>query len=93
MYWVFSSFDGQDDESTFELLDEAASDGFPSSLKVNGGEGQLKTVPRQLPRWLSNSTPNEFVVWLKDCLLHNGRDILFSDFNLSEFFFPEVFII
>ncbi|KAJ8627792.1 hypothetical protein MRB53_021099 [Persea americana] len=55
------SFDGQDDESAFELIDGAASDGFPSSLKVNGGDGQLKTVPRQLPRWLSNSTPNEFV--------------------------------
>lgn len=65
MYWVFSSFDGQDDESAFELIDGAASDGFPSSLKVNGGDGQLKTVPRQLPRWLSNSTPNEFVVCLK----------------------------
>lgn len=60
-----SSFDGHDEEGASELHDEVASDGHATSLRVNGNEGyskDIKTVPRQMPTWLSNSTPDEFLV-------------------------------
>ncbi|XP_024025948.1 exocyst complex component SEC8 [Morus notabilis] len=70
-----SSFDGHDEEGASELHDEVASDGHATSLRVNGGEGyskDVKTVPRQLPTWLSNSTPDEFLETIKksDAPLH-----------------------
>lgn len=36
-----------------------------ASIRVNGGDGILKDVKmvsRQMPIWLSNSTPDEFLV-------------------------------
>lgn len=48
-----------------ELHDEAASDGHAASMRANGGDGNIKDikmVPRQIPSWLSNSTPDEFIV-------------------------------
>lgn len=60
-----SSFDGQDEEGALELHDGAISDGNVASIKVNGGDGNLKDVkivPHQMPPWLSNSTPDEFLV-------------------------------
>lgn len=60
-----SSFDGQDEEGALELHDGATSDGNVASIKVNGGDGNLKDVkivPHQMPPWLSNSTPDEFLV-------------------------------
>lgn len=70
-----SSFDGHDEEGASELHDEVASDGHATSLRVNGNEGyskDIKTVPRQMPTWLSNSTPDEFLEAIKksDAPLH-----------------------
>lgn len=51
-----SSYDGHDEDGSFDTHDEA-----------NGGDGTLKDVKvasRQIPAWLSYSTPDEFVVWL-----------------------------
>eukprot|EP00262_Sarcandra_glabra_P014354 TRINITY_DN4195_c0_g1_i1.p1 TRINITY_DN4195_c0_g1~~TRINITY_DN4195_c0_g1_i1.p1 ORF type:complete len:1080 (+),score=210.22 TRINITY_DN4195_c0_g1_i1:352-3591(+) len=63
-----SSFDGHDDESSLEILDGGASDGFISSTRVNGGDGivkDIKAVSNQIPTWLSYSTPNEFLEVMK----------------------------
>lgn len=60
---VSSSYDGHD-EGASEIHDDVNSDGHMASMKVNG-EGHprdVKTVSRQLPTWLSNSTPDEFLV-------------------------------
>ena len=60
-----SSFDGYDEDGALELHDDAASEGHKASIRVNGGDGNLKDVkivPRQMPIWLSNSTPDEFLV-------------------------------
>lgn len=66
-----SSYDGHEEASTLELNDEAVSDGQSTFSRVNGGDGGLKEaklVTRQLPTWLSNSIPDEFLV----------RDIFYS---------------
>lgn len=58
-----SSFDGHEEGSTLE--DEAASDSQSTSARVNGGDGgskEAKLTTRQLPTWLSNSIPDEFLV-------------------------------
>ncbi|XP_011623573.1 exocyst complex component SEC8 [Amborella trichopoda] len=72
-----SSFDGLDDESVHpvDTLDGAASEGAVSWSRVNGFDGHTKetrTLPHQLPSWLSNSTPNEFIESMKksDAPLH-----------------------
>ncbi|PON34473.1 Sec8 exocyst complex component specific domain containing protein [Trema orientale] len=70
-----SSFDGHDEEGALELHDEVTSDGHATSVRVNGGEGypkDVKTVSRQMPTWLSNSTPDEFLETMKksDAPLH-----------------------
>lgn len=60
-----SSFDGHDEEGALEPRDDATSDGHMASARVNGGDGNLKdakTLPREMPPWLSNSTPDEFLV-------------------------------
>ncbi|XP_040999810.1 exocyst complex component SEC8-like isoform X2 [Juglans microcarpa x Juglans regia] len=67
-----SSFDDHDEEGA---LEDAASDGHMSSVGVNGGNGNLKdakTLPRQTPIWLLNSTPDEFLETIKksDAPLH-----------------------
>ncbi|KAG6728356.1 hypothetical protein I3842_02G169100 [Carya illinoinensis] len=66
------SFDNHDKEGA---LEDAASDGNMSSVGVNGGNGNLKdakTLPRQTPIWLLNSTPDEFLETIKksDAPLH-----------------------
>lgn len=60
-----SSFDGHEESSTLELNDEAVSDSQSTFSRVNGGDGGLKEVKMatcQLPTWLSNSIPDEFLV-------------------------------
>ncbi|CAI9091156.1 OLC1v1026103C1 [Oldenlandia corymbosa var. corymbosa] len=52
-----SSFDGHDEDGASDLPDDTVS-------KVNGGDGvpkDGKIFSRQIPPWLSNSTPDEFV--------------------------------
>ena len=64
-YAFSSSFDGRDEEGALELPDDATSDGHMASIRVNGGDGipkDVKIVSRQMPIWLSNSTPDEFLV-------------------------------
>uniref|UniRef100_A0A7N2MDR3 Exocyst complex component Sec8 n=1 Tax=Quercus lobata TaxID=97700 RepID=A0A7N2MDR3_QUELO len=70
-----SSFDGRDEEGALELPDDATSDGHMASIRVNGGDGipkDVKIVSRQMPIWLSNSTPDEFLEAIKksDAPLH-----------------------
>ncbi|KAF5453412.1 hypothetical protein F2P56_028316 [Juglans regia] len=67
-----SSFDDHDEEGA---LEDAASDGHMSSVGINGGNGNLKdakTLPRQTPIWLLNSTPDEFLETIEksDAPLH-----------------------
>ncbi|GAV58941.1 Sec8_exocyst domain-containing protein [Cephalotus follicularis] len=69
-----SSFDGHDDEASVEPHDEATSDGHVASIRANGGDGSLKEVKilREIPTWLSNSIPDEFIESVKksDAPLH-----------------------
>ncbi|XP_038884802.1 exocyst complex component SEC8 isoform X2 [Benincasa hispida] len=70
-----SSFDGHEEASTLELNDEAVSDGQSTFSRVNGGDSGLKEAKlaaRQLPTWLSNSIPDEFLETIKklDAPLH-----------------------
>lgn len=57
----FSSFDGHDEEGTLEINEEAALDG---NMRINGSDvpKETKIALRQMPTWLSNSTPDEFLV-------------------------------
>lgn len=60
-----SSFDGHDEEGALELHEEVTSDGHTTLVRANGGEGypkDVKTVSHQMPTWLLNSTPDEFLV-------------------------------
>ncbi|KAK3232528.1 hypothetical protein Dsin_004409 [Dipteronia sinensis] len=63
-----STFDGHDEEGSLEQHNESSSDGH--GAVINGGDGNLKS--RQIPLWLSNSTPDEFVEAIKksDAPLH-----------------------
>ncbi|KAI9157612.1 hypothetical protein LWI28_025196 [Acer negundo] len=63
-----STFDGHDEEGSLEQHNESSSDGH--GAVINGGDGNLKS--RQIPSWLSNSTPDEFVEAIKksDAPLH-----------------------
>uniref|UniRef100_A0A2N9FH83 Exocyst complex component Sec8 n=1 Tax=Fagus sylvatica TaxID=28930 RepID=A0A2N9FH83_FAGSY len=70
-----SSFDGHDEEGALELHDDATLDGHMASIRINGSDGNLKdvkSVSRQMPTWLSNSTPDEFLETIKksDAPLH-----------------------
>ncbi|KAG6578807.1 Exocyst complex component SEC8, partial [Cucurbita argyrosperma subsp. sororia] len=70
-----SSFDGHEEVSTLKLNDEAVSDGQSTFSRVNGVDGGLKEAKltsRQLPIWLSNSIPDEFLETIKklDAPLH-----------------------
>ncbi|KAL3523498.1 hypothetical protein ACH5RR_016332 [Cinchona calisaya] len=52
-----SSFDGHDEDGALDIQEDSLS-------KVNGGDGASKDVKifsRQIPIWLSDSTPDEFV--------------------------------
>ncbi|TXG49465.1 hypothetical protein EZV62_025340 [Acer yangbiense] len=63
-----STFDGHDEEGSLEQHNESSSDGH--GAVINGGDGNMKS--RQIPSWLSNSTPDEFVEAIKksDAPLH-----------------------
>ncbi|KAB5538977.1 hypothetical protein DKX38_016510 [Salix brachista] len=68
-----SSFDGHDED--LYITDEATSDGHIASMRANGGDGNtkdIKIVSHQIPSWLSNSTPDEFIETIKksDAPLH-----------------------
>ncbi|GFZ14697.1 subunit of exocyst complex 8 [Actinidia rufa] len=70
-----SSFDGHDEDGAPGTLDEAISDGHTAIIRVNGGDSTLKdvkVVARQIPAWLSYSTPDEFVEAMRksDAALH-----------------------
>lgn len=54
-----SSFDGHNEDGTLDVHDDAAPNGY--TPKANGG-GDARTISRQIPVWLSDSTPDEFVV-------------------------------
>ncbi|KAH7857653.1 hypothetical protein Vadar_015032 [Vaccinium darrowii] len=57
-----SSFDGRDEDGAMEIHDEATLD--EHTIRVNGGDNtpkDVKIVSRQIPTWLSCSTPDEFV--------------------------------
>lgn len=59
-----SSFDGHDEDGATDVQDDATSDGY-TMMQVNGGDTvprDGKIVSRQIPMWLSDSTPDEFVV-------------------------------
>lgn len=63
-----SSYDGHEEDSGFDGHGETASDGNTASVRVNGGDNpskDAKTPSRQIPTWLSVSTPDEFVELLK----------------------------
>ncbi|CAN1162199.1 Exocyst complex component SEC8 [Linum perenne] len=53
-----SSLEGHDEDG--ELHDEASSDGH---ARGDGITKDSKAVSRHIPSWLSNSTPDEFIVW------------------------------
>ncbi|KAE9612190.1 putative Sec8 exocyst complex component specific domain-containing protein [Lupinus albus] len=63
------SFDGHDDEGALELTEEATLDGNMATMKING---DIKIAFRQMPTWLSNSTPDEFLETIRktDAPLH-----------------------
>ncbi|GFZ11226.1 subunit of exocyst complex 8 [Actinidia rufa] len=70
-----SSFDGHDEDGTPETHDGGMSDGHTAVIRVNGGDSTLKdvkVVARQIPAWLSYSTPDEFVEAMRksDAPLH-----------------------
>lgn len=60
-----SSFDGQTEDGTMDMHDDATSNGYTPSMRANGGDSSArdaKSLSRQIPMWLSDSTPDEFVV-------------------------------
>lgn len=47
------------------MHDDATSNGYTPTMKANGGDTgarDAKILSRQTPMWLSDSTPDEFVV-------------------------------
>jgi exocyst complex component 4 len=61
--FLHSSFDGPDED--LDISDEATPDGHIGSMRANGGNENMKDikiVSHQIPSWLSNSTPDEFIV-------------------------------
>ncbi|KAJ0102483.1 hypothetical protein Patl1_06037 [Pistacia atlantica] len=68
-----STLDGHDEEGSPRIHDEAGSDGHMA--RINGGDGNLKDMKifsHQIPTWLSNSTPDEFIEAMRksDAPLH-----------------------
>lgn len=61
--FLSSSFDGHDEEDSVEH-DEATADG---NIVRNGTDSKLLSY--QLPPWLSDSTPDEFIVCAFDTVL------------------------
>ncbi|WOH02455.1 hypothetical protein DCAR_0521844 [Daucus carota subsp. sativus] len=62
-----SSYDGHEEDGGFDGHGETASNGYTASGRVNGGDNSkdAKTISRQIPIWLSASTPDEFVELLR----------------------------
>ncbi|KAL8551596.1 hypothetical protein ACS0TY_000616 [Phlomoides rotata] len=63
-----SSFDGHNEDGTLDMHDDAASNGYTPTMKANGGDNDsrdAKALYRQIPMWLSDSTPDEFVEALR----------------------------
>ncbi|KAL1532153.1 exocyst subunit [Salvia divinorum] len=54
-----SSFDGHNEDGTLDMHDDAAPNGYTPTMKANGGDARM--FSRQIPVWLSDSTPDEFV--------------------------------
>ncbi|KAL1553199.1 exocyst subunit [Salvia divinorum] len=54
-----SSFDGHNEDGTLDMHDDAAPNGHTPTMKANGGDAKM--FSRQIPVWLSDSTPDEFV--------------------------------
>ncbi|KAL3647373.1 exocyst subunit [Castilleja foliolosa] len=72
--YIHSSVDGGED-GTMDSHDDATSNGYTPSMRANGGDTgarDVKTVSRQTPMWLSDSTPDEFVEAMRksDAPLH-----------------------
>ncbi|KAK6228276.1 hypothetical protein SCA6_000616 [Theobroma cacao] len=66
-----SSYDGHDEDGSLEPHDDNTLDGH--AVRLNGGDGKdVKVISRQIPLWLLNSTPDEFVETIKksDAPLH-----------------------
>ncbi|KAK7268244.1 hypothetical protein RIF29_20939 [Crotalaria pallida] len=63
------SFDGHDEEGGSELNEEATLNGNMTTTRING---DTKIVLRQMPTWLSNSMPDEFLETIRksDAALH-----------------------
>lgn len=63
-FWFSSSFNGHDEDGALDLQDDTLA-------QANGGNGLLRDVKmdsHQIPRWLSESTPDEFCVWMLNIL-------------------------
>ncbi|KAK6156340.1 hypothetical protein DH2020_010588 [Rehmannia glutinosa] len=59
-----SLFNGHSEDGTIDSHDDATSNGYTPSMRANGGDTgakDVKIVSRQIPMWLSDSTPDEFV--------------------------------
>jgi exocyst complex component 4 len=58
-----SSFDGHDEEA-LDSNEEVTLDGNMSTMRINGSDvpKDPNITIRQMPTWLSNSTPDEFLV-------------------------------
>ncbi|KAK4756090.1 hypothetical protein SAY87_009847 [Trapa incisa] len=59
-----SSYDGHEDEGPPDLHDEIGLDENHASFKVNGVDG-VKSFSRQIPTWLSQAIPDEFLETIK----------------------------
>ncbi|XP_061369777.1 exocyst complex component SEC8-like, partial [Gastrolobium bilobum] len=68
------SFDGHDEEGAMELNEEATLDGNITTTRMNGSDvpKDANIALRQMPTWLSNSTPDEFLESIRksDAPLH-----------------------
>ncbi|XP_057426199.1 exocyst complex component SEC8 [Lotus japonicus] len=68
------SFDGHDDEGALDLNGEATLDGNLGTMRINGSDvpKDVNAALRQMPTWLSNSTPDEFLETIRksDAPLH-----------------------
>ncbi|XP_047971393.1 exocyst complex component SEC8 isoform X2 [Salvia hispanica] len=54
-----SSYDGHNEDGTLDMHDDTAPNGYTPTVKANGGDARI--FSRQIPVWLSDSTPDEFV--------------------------------
>ncbi|GAU33498.1 hypothetical protein TSUD_72600 [Trifolium subterraneum] len=54
------SFDGHDEEGTLDSSEEATLDGNMANTRINGSDVTNGAL-HQMPTWLSNSTPDEFL--------------------------------